>query len=129
MYRANRQPELPDFHLPFGGKLDPGNRWVKLAKIVPWHLVEEDYRANFADSGMHPAATFLTRSQQYPHSHRQAVAIHQAQPCHPANLFGVHFNEATRIAVIAQLCSRQPHAKRQTPASSFLISHADRSFR
>jgi len=52
MYRANRQPELPDFYLPFGGKLDPDNRWVTLAKIVPWHLVEEDYRANFADSGM-----------------------------------------------------------------------------
>lgn len=52
MYRANRQPELPDFYLPFGGKLDPDNRWVRLARIVPWHLVEEDYRANFADSGM-----------------------------------------------------------------------------
>lgn len=52
MYRANRQPELPDFYLPFGGKLDPENRWVKLTKIVPWHLVEEDYRSNFADSGM-----------------------------------------------------------------------------
>jgi len=52
MYRANRQSELPDFYLPFGGKLDPENRWVKLARIVPWYLVEEDYRANFADSGM-----------------------------------------------------------------------------
>jgi hypothetical protein len=52
MYRANRQPELPDFYLPFGGKLDPQNRWVKLARIIPWHPVEEGYRANFADSGM-----------------------------------------------------------------------------
>lgn len=52
MYRTDRQPELPDFYLPFGGKLDPENRWVKLAKIVPWHLIEEDYRANFAVSGM-----------------------------------------------------------------------------
>lgn len=52
MYRANNQPELPDFYLPFGGKLDPDNRWVRLAKIVPWHLVEEDYRTNFAGSGM-----------------------------------------------------------------------------
>jgi hypothetical protein len=52
MYRADGQPTLPDFYLPFGGKLDPENRWVKLAKIIPWHLVEEDYRANFASSGM-----------------------------------------------------------------------------
>lgn len=52
MYRVENQPDLPDFYLPFGGKLDPENRWVRLAKIVPWHLVEEDYRANFAESGM-----------------------------------------------------------------------------
>ena len=52
MYRANRQPELPDFHLPFGGKLDPENRWIKLAQVIPWHLIEEDYRSNFATSGM-----------------------------------------------------------------------------
>jgi hypothetical protein len=52
MYRATRQSELPDSYLPFGGKLDPENHWVKLARIVPWQLVEEDHRANFADSGM-----------------------------------------------------------------------------
>ncbi len=46
MYRTNLQPELPDFYLPFGGKLDPDNRWVKLARIIPWHLVEKDYRTN-----------------------------------------------------------------------------------
>ncbi len=52
MYRTDSQPGLPDFYLPFGGKLDPENRWVILARIVPWHLVEEDYRDNFASSGM-----------------------------------------------------------------------------
>lgn len=52
MYRAGRQSESPGFHLPFGGKLAPEDRRVKLAGIVPWHLVEEDRRANFADSGM-----------------------------------------------------------------------------
>ncbi len=40
MYRANRQSEVPDFHLPVGGKLDPENRWGKLARVVPWHLIE-----------------------------------------------------------------------------------------
>jgi transposase, IS5 family len=52
MYRTDSQPELPDFYLPFGGKLDPENRWVKLAQAIPWHLIEEDYRSNFATSGM-----------------------------------------------------------------------------
>ncbi len=52
MYRVDRQPELPDFYLPFGGKLDLANRWVKLAQMIPWHLIEEDYRSNFATSGM-----------------------------------------------------------------------------
>jgi transposase, IS5 family len=52
MYRVDRQPAFPDFYLPFGGRLDPENRWVKLAKIIPWHLVEEDYQTRFATSGM-----------------------------------------------------------------------------
>lgn len=52
MYRSENQPDLPDFYLPFSGKLDPENRWVRLSKIIPWHLVEADYRANFAESGM-----------------------------------------------------------------------------
>ena len=52
MYRADRQPEIPDFYLPFGGKLDPANRWVKLARMIPWQLIEADYRSNFATSGM-----------------------------------------------------------------------------
>lgn len=52
MYRVDRQAEFPDFYLPFGGKLDPGNRWVKLAKLIPWDLIEEDYHSNFATSGM-----------------------------------------------------------------------------
>ena len=52
MYRALDQPEFPDFYLPFGGKLDSQNRWVKLAKLIPWKLVEKDYSDNFADNGM-----------------------------------------------------------------------------
>jgi len=38
------QPEIPDFYLPFGGKLDPENRWVKLAEVVPWNVVDSCYR-------------------------------------------------------------------------------------
>ena len=44
--------EIPDFYLPFGGRLRAENRWVYLSKIIPWELVEECYRENMSDTGM-----------------------------------------------------------------------------
>ena len=46
------QPEFVDFYLPFGGKLDPDNRWVKLAALVPWDQVEESCSHSLSDSNM-----------------------------------------------------------------------------
>ena len=37
------QLTIEDFFLPFGGKLDAKNRWVKLAEITPWDRIEEHY--------------------------------------------------------------------------------------
>ena len=34
---------IEDFAMPFGGKLDPKNRWVRLAGIMPWDEIEEIY--------------------------------------------------------------------------------------
>jgi IS5 family transposase len=52
MYRKREnQPELEAFVLPFGGLLDPDNRWVKLATIIPWGRVEERYAEMFAKEG------------------------------------------------------------------------------
>lgn len=48
----SHQPEFVDFYLPFGGKLSTENRWVKLAALVPWELVEECYAEAMTDSGM-----------------------------------------------------------------------------
>jgi hypothetical protein len=36
-----------DFFLPFGGKLNAENRWVKLAQMIPWTVIEERYAKNF----------------------------------------------------------------------------------
>lgn len=36
-----------DFFLPFGGKLNKENRWVKLAQMIPWWKVEEMYAGTF----------------------------------------------------------------------------------
>ena len=43
---------FPDFYLPFSGNLDPDNRWVALAQLVPWELAEKIYHADLCqDSG------------------------------------------------------------------------------
>lgn len=39
-----------DFFLPFGGKLNPDNRWCKLAQIIPWAKVDQKYAQSFKKS-------------------------------------------------------------------------------
>jgi hypothetical protein len=34
-----------DFFLPFGGQLAGDNRWIKLAELIPWKELEDDYVA------------------------------------------------------------------------------------
>lgn len=53
MYRHKiQQPEFEAFYLPFGGHLRSDNRWVRMAKLIPWAEAEQRYAENFADSGM-----------------------------------------------------------------------------
>ena len=51
MYRSTepRQLEFPDFYLPFSGHLDPENRWVALARLVPWELAEKVYHQGLCE--------------------------------------------------------------------------------
>ena len=57
MYRHNqKQLEFEDFALPFGGKLRSGNRWVKLAKFIPWDEFEPDYAKAASKSDLGPPA-------------------------------------------------------------------------
>jgi IS5 family transposase len=41
------ETESENFELPFGGKLAEDNRWVIMAKIIPWSEVEEEYAKKF----------------------------------------------------------------------------------
>jgi len=50
-----RQLEFVDFYMPFSGKLNAENRWVKLAEIIPWELAEEIYADAFCDDFGAPA--------------------------------------------------------------------------
>ena len=57
MYRHNqKQLQFEDFYLPFGGKLRSDNRWVKLAKFIPWEEFEPGYAKSLASSDKGPPA-------------------------------------------------------------------------
>ena len=58
MYRKPHVNQLgfEDFVLPFGGKLRSDNRWVILAKQIPWVAVETEYAQQFSKEDMVPSA-------------------------------------------------------------------------
>lgn len=53
MYQKNCSQILmsDDFFLPFGGKLNKNNRWVKLATIIPWWEFKNRCAAYFKSFG------------------------------------------------------------------------------
>ena len=57
MYRKDdpHQLKFQDFYLPFGGELCRENRWVILAKQIPWHRIEQEYCELFSDDEGCPA--------------------------------------------------------------------------
>lgn len=60
MYRREHRHQLSfeDFFLPFGGKLSGDNRWIKLAELIPWDELEDDYAAQFCKGFGAPAKPF-----------------------------------------------------------------------
>jgi hypothetical protein len=50
MYRKehNGLLSIEEFHLPFVGKLNPGNYWVLLSTLMPWVELEESYAPQFS---------------------------------------------------------------------------------
>jgi IS5 family transposase len=57
MYRKRDKAQLTmdEFYIPFGDGLDANNRWVKIAKIIPWDFIEEQYAKNFSDEAGRPS--------------------------------------------------------------------------
>lgn len=78
MYRKRdrQQMTVEDFTPPFGGRLDANNRWVKMAAVVPWDMVEDIYAATFKDKnpdGRPPipsriafGALYIQQSENFP---------------------------------------------------------------
>lgn len=60
MYRREHRElaSFEDFFLPFGGKLSGENRWIKLAELIPWDELEDDYVAQFCKGFRAPAKPF-----------------------------------------------------------------------
>jgi len=53
MYRPRDRNTRPLFAelFPFGGKLDPDNRWLRIAEMIPWDELEMEYAKAFSDVG------------------------------------------------------------------------------
>ena len=47
IFQSAGQLSIEEFHVPFGGKLDPGNRWDVLAGVIPWEPLENQYAPLF----------------------------------------------------------------------------------
>jgi transposase, IS5 family len=60
MYRRSTPGQLSfeNFYLPFGGKLSPDNRWVKMAALIPWEEFEAEYVAQLSEGMGAPAKSF-----------------------------------------------------------------------
>lgn len=37
--------------LPFGGQLDENNRWLRIAMLIPWDALEDEYGSYFSHTG------------------------------------------------------------------------------
>jgi IS5 family transposase len=53
MYRGKDRQTKPLFSdfLPFDGKLDSENRWLKIKALIPWESLESRYQGYFSDRG------------------------------------------------------------------------------
>lgn len=53
MYRKKNRDENCLFKelMPFGGRLDEANRWLKIKSLIPWEDLEDSYAKHFAQGG------------------------------------------------------------------------------
>ena len=74
-----RQLGLADFNQPVGLKMNPENRWVKKADLIPWDDIEKRYAALFPSGTGHPAKPLrmalgsLIIQKQFGYSDRELV--------------------------------------------------------
>ena len=66
MYRSDREHRLSftDLDQPLGMKMDPNNRWVKKAALIPWDTIEIEYAKLFPSKTDMPAKPLRMALQQ-----------------------------------------------------------------
>ena len=55
MYKFDRDHQISftDFNQPLGMNMNPNNRWIKKAALIPWDTIEVEYAKLFpSDTGM-----------------------------------------------------------------------------
>ena len=56
MYRSpDRQISFTDFNQPQGLQMNPENRWIKKAEMIPWDTIEKEYAKLFPSKTGMPA--------------------------------------------------------------------------
>ena len=81
MYKKDRfrQLSLSDFNQPMGMKMNPENRWVKKAELIPWDEIEDRYAKLFPGKTGQPAKPLrmalgsLIIQKQYGYADRELV--------------------------------------------------------
>lgn len=81
MYKKDRlhQLSLTDFNMPIGLKMNPENRWIKKAELIPWEEIEDRYADLFPSKTGKPAKPLrmalgsLIIQKQYDYSDRELV--------------------------------------------------------
>lgn len=58
IFQHNGQLSIEEFFHPFGGHLDPDNRWVVMSEIIPWEKLEDQYAPLFNRTIGAPAKPF-----------------------------------------------------------------------
>ena len=81
MYKfdRNHQYSLSDFNQPMGMEMNPENRWVKKAAMIPWNEIEDRYAGLFSSEVGMPAKPLQTAlgslliQKEYGYSDRELV--------------------------------------------------------
>ncbi|SFC88039.1 hypothetical protein SAMN02910406_02561, partial [Ruminococcus albus] len=46
-FKKEKQISFTDFNQPLGLQMNPDNRWVKKAEMIPWETIEAEYARLF----------------------------------------------------------------------------------